>query len=76
MAVAAEGDEQPCKTLRKTHQTGPGEAKPEAVLSDGVVDVPELAIWLMKILSTNELNELMGLLDGLCSHSQTDRIRS
>lgn len=60
--VAAEGVEQPRKTRGKSGSKGKGEAKPEAVFSDGVANVPALANWLTDHLTDAQLAELLNLL--------------
>ncbi|MCP4892131.1 MAG: hypothetical protein GY904_36775 [Planctomycetaceae bacterium] len=57
--VAAEGDEQPRETRRKTCVEDQGEAIPEAVFCDGVANVPALADWLADHLDDAQLAELV-----------------
>ena len=55
----AEGLEQPRQTREKHGPEGKGEAKPEAVFSDGVAKVPALAAWLGDHLDDAQLAELV-----------------
>jgi hypothetical protein len=61
--VAAEGLEQPRETRGKHGFGAKGEAKPDAVFSGGVANVPALADWLADHLDDFELAELVRELD-------------
>ena len=56
--VAAEGLEQALQTSQKRPPVFKGEAKPEAVVVDGVSKVTALATWLSQNLSHEQLTEL------------------
>ena len=56
--IAAEGLEQAQQTSQKRPPVFKGEAKPEAVVVDGVSKVTALATWLSQNLSHEQLTEL------------------